>query len=139
MSTPSPLGQVISLGLTLAISGAALGASARRKRVIQRVIILALTLGLMLVALGCFIASFWIWLLPRAGVAGAPLIVAISLLILCFLSLAYGQRNRRVAAQVSIEETDQSAAEILRHFQENKISILIASFLSGVAAAHEPR
>ncbi len=90
--------------------------------------------GLAAVAIGCAIAAGWIYLVPFAGPAGAPLIAAGALLILCLILLAIGWKTRRARSQavLPIIPVEAAMGEVKYLIQEHKGMVLLAAALAGL-------
>jgi hypothetical protein len=95
---------------------------------------------------GCAVAALWVFVLPRVGPVGAPLIAAAALLLLCLALLATSRvmLRRRPAPIASATLSGSTApalliAEATRLFGDNKGAALLAALLAGATAANLER
>jgi hypothetical protein len=98
----------------------------------------ALAAAVATASIGCAVAALWVFVLPEAGPAGAPLIAAAALLVLCFALLAIIRSlvRRRPAPTPGAAAPGAAVliAETLRLFEHNKNAALLAALLAGAAA-----
>ena len=120
-------------------AGDRIGAAARRMSAAAWCAVLATAFAT--AAAGCAVAALWIFVLPKAGPVGAPLIAAAALLLLC-LSLLLIIRSLMRRRPVPVPATAVPAvalpalliAEASSLLDQNKGAALLAALLAGVTA-----
>ena len=87
------------------------------------------------VALGFVIASIWIFAVPFVGAAGAPLVAATPLAILCVVAWVMASRlARRGLPTPTPEISDVAVAAATRLMTERPVTALVAALIAGVIA-----
>jgi hypothetical protein len=92
--------------------------------------------GCGIAALGCGLAALWIYLVPRVGAVGAPLVVAGVLLAIGLAVLAgtrYAVKPRRSPPRREVLPT-VLLAEATRQVRHHKGSMLLAAVIAGLVA-----
>jgi hypothetical protein len=97
-------------------------------------------------SIGCAVAALWVFVLPKVGPVGAPLIAAAALLSACLTLLAImrsilRRRPTPLPAAVVPPAADPAVliAEAMRLFDENKGAALLAAVLAGISAGSPGR
>lgn len=88
-------------------------------------------------AIGCALWALYVYALPHAGPAGAPLIVAAVLLAVCISALAAASlslRPRRRAIRVDSLSAASINHEVSALFKDQKSALLLSALLAGVVA-----
>ncbi len=106
-------------------------------------LVLVLVLGTVcaLAALGCALAALWIYAAPLAGRAGAPLLVALVLLLLVLAAgtTAWALRRPRNPPPDPLVTAERLLAEVARITQAHGIPMLVLALAAGVAAGSRSR
>jgi len=126
------------IALVLAVVQAAALQRARPSRA-RRLCVAAGVAGLVLcylVASACLLTALWLFLLPRVGEVGAPLVIAGLLVVKALVILAWLRFGQARAAQPSPAEISPSVllAEVDRLFKAHKGSAVAAALLVGLMA-----
>jgi hypothetical protein len=91
-------------------------------------------------AVGLGLMALWFLLLPRVGPAGAALILAGVLALLCFILLALAcwilRQHPRKPAEAP--DPDVSLLAVTRLFNEQKGGLLLAALIAGFGAGARP-
>lgn len=87
-------------------------------------------------AVGCSLVALWTVVVPRLGPAGAALILAGTLALLCLallaLAFALARRGQRgPGLEANAEASLQAAAQL---FKEHKGALLLAALVAGLSA-----
>ena len=92
-------------------------------------------------AVGCGIASLWIYLVPLIGPVGAPLVVAGVFLVLCLILLAVARSvlRSRKPLRVKIDGTEIAIGDVERLIQGHKGTALLIAILAGLIAGIQAR
>jgi hypothetical protein len=88
-------------------------------------------------AVGCSLWALYVYALPHAGPAGAPLIVAAVLVAVCIAALASASmslRPRRRSIRVESVSAASLNHEVSALFKDQKSAILLSALLAGVVA-----
>lgn len=125
------------------IIACARGGAARGRAAAGRHSIAAISgaLGVIAAVVGLGLLALWSLLLPRAGPAGAALVLAGVLAVLCLIPLAQAWsvlrqgRGKRAAAQ----DPDVSLLAVIRLFNEQKGGLLLAALIAGFGVGARTR
>ena len=95
----------------------------------------------MVASIACVIGALWIFLLPRLGPVGAPLVIAGVLLTFAIILLAITRRlSRRRQAVVSAgPDPTLILGEATDLFRKHKGSMLLAALVAGLIVGNERR
>jgi len=87
-------------------------------------------------AVGFSLSALWIVVLPRVGPAGAALVLAAVLAVLCVVLLALGCVIVRRGRQKSRTEADAEASwlAVAQLFREHKGAMVLAALVAGLGA-----
>jgi hypothetical protein len=90
---------------------------------------------------GCAAVALWLWAIPHVGPVGAPLVAAGGLLVFCavLMIVARGIVQRRRRAAAAMPASGLRLDELLRLFNENKGTVLLAALVAGLAAGNSGR
>ena len=93
-------------------------------------------------AIACAVAALWIWLGPLIGGPGAALASAGALLIVAGIFAALSRARVRENGQKHAPEaavTPEILAEAQRIFADNKLAVLLAAIIAGMALGGSSR
>ena len=86
-------------------------------------------------ALGCVIASVWIFAIPLVGAGGAPLVAAVPLAILCLVGCLVARRSLQPSTPpVAPDTTVMAVAAATRLAREQPATALVVALIAGVLA-----
>lgn len=90
---------------------------------------------------GCAAVALWLWAIPHVGPVGAPLVAAGGLLVFCavLMIVARGILDRRRRVAGAMPASGLRLEEVLRLFNENKGTVLLAALVAGLAAGNSGR
>lgn len=90
---------------------------------------------------GCAAVALWLWAIPHVGPVGAPLVAAGGLLVfgavLMIVARVILDRRRRASSSAAVPGL--RLEEVLRLFNENKGSVLLAALVAGLVAGNSGR
>jgi len=109
-------------------------------RLIAATVLAVMALMIALGAIGCAVAALWIFLLPQLGPAGAPLVAAGALLVLCGILLggAYALLRRQAKPADLLTEVLHHAAATAENplaYESRLVVLLLGALAAGVSAA----
>lgn len=88
-------------------------------------------------AIGCALWALFVYALPIAGPVGAPLIVSVALLAICFAALAAARQSLR-PRQHSVRARHLTGASLSHEasalFKDQKSALLLGALLAGIVA-----
>ena len=90
---------------------------------------------------GCAAVALWLWAIPYVGPVGAPLVAAGGLLVSCVILMIVARRilYRRRRVTGAMPGSGLRLEEVLRLFNENKGTVLLAALVAGLAAGNSGR
>ena len=91
-------------------------------------------------AFACALVALWLYVVPQVGPAGAPLVVAGVLLVMCLVLLAvvqFGLKPRPPPA--SGFAASELITEATRLLNEHKGTVLLAALLAGLVAGRREK
>jgi len=138
------MGGIVKLALTVLAEITALSRARKRApRVAVVALLLALTSMMVAASFGCAVAAFWIWLLPRVGPWGAPLICAgvLALVAAVLAGGGYWLARSRGALQTGTGTLAAAieSGDFAPLIHEHKWLLLALAALSGAATAEKSR
>jgi hypothetical protein len=90
---------------------------------------------------GCAAVALWLWAIPHVGPVGAPLVAAGGWLVFCAVLMIVARvildRRRRASSAAAVPGL--RLEEVLRLFNENKGTVLLAALVAGLAAGNSGR
>lgn len=134
------MGALFESIVACALDGAACGRAAAG-RYSFAVISGALGVIAAMAAVGLGLLALWFLLLPRVGPAGAALMLAAVLAVLCLILLALAgsalrQKRRKPKAE---QDPDGSLQAMTQLFHQQKGGLLLAALIAGFDAGARPR
>jgi hypothetical protein len=130
------MSDLIRLALALAEQGAVRRSRQAAARMVCVAAVALLAAGCAIAAVACGLAALWIYAVPQVGAAGAPLVVAGVLVVMCLAVLAlmrYGLKPRQAPPPAGAAPA-VLLAETTRLLKEHKGSVLVAAVLAGLVA-----
>jgi hypothetical protein len=130
------MSDLIKLALVLAEQGAVRHSRQAAGRMACVAAVALVAAGCAVAAVACVLAALWIYAVPQVGAAGAALIVAGVLVVMClamFALMRYGLKPRQAPPPAGVAPA-VLLAETTRLLKEHKGAVLMAAVLAGLVA-----